>query len=194
MKSTLMHLCGAFLALVGLVACQSGPRPVDENAALSPVSGQASMVETINSYLVQDCGTGEPNPSKLLQEVVAFKAEAIPTLLVAVKSGPSQKARAELIRDAEGDFEENQTFLKKGGLAALEDSEVAREAEALTREDYLGMRLRAYRRGFQERSLYAIVAIGDRSAVAGLREAEGNPEIDPGFRAAIAEAIGKLQR
>lgn len=153
---------------------------------------QVSLKEALRIYLLEDCGTGERNPRLSLDRVVAFGAEAVPLLTVAVKEGPDANERAQLERDAIADFRRLRAHLKEGGLREVREPDVRASAELLDEKTYVAMRQRSFVSGYQERAVNALVALGKPEAVAALRELAADPKLSNDLKEAVAEALTRL--
>lgn len=163
-------------------------------AITNPAYGQNLTAEqSIRIYLMQDCGTGESDPAKLLKDVLNLGDAAIPLLLVALGSGPSEEARGELRRGASRDYKKMRTFLERGGLDALKNEDIRKGARDLNEDTYVTMRMTGFVRGYRERALNALIALGNKNVIDSLEKIQKQQDIDDALKAEIGRGIETLR-
>ncbi len=151
--------CGALTALVLVLSGGAVRTPGQEPTAIE----RMTVAEVIAVYLLQDCGTGDANPSLWLDRVVAFGPDATPPLLRALREGPAAEERSKLERAAADDFRRLRGYLEEGGLRGLEEQDVREAALALDEKTYTGMRVRGFVQSYRERALNALLRLDDPS-------------------------------
>ena len=167
------------IACVLVALCTVGPA----------LAQRQSLPQSLQAYLLQDCGSGDEDPEASLKAVLSYGREAVPFLLTAVRQGPSVAEQDTLTRRAEAGFRRSQEFIQQGGLSGLEDDEVRRDAEALDQDTYVDMLLRSFVLGYQERALNALGALKYPSVLDSLRVIAAQPGLTADLRRAINEII-----
>jgi hypothetical protein len=153
--------------LAGLLALGAGGPSIlaaQESAALDRLD------KVIQVYLLQDCGVGDSDPAASLKAVLELGQEAVPSLVRALREGPTVDERSRVERQAAEDFRGVWTYLDEGGLEELEEEDVREAALALEESAYTAMRVAGLVKSYRERALNALLQL-DASALEGLEDA-----------------------
>ena len=191
---TLLSFVGITL-LSTVAGCKTGQanKSQPRSSAVDERPAQLSLEGALSVYLTADCGTGESDPAAQLKAVVQFGRRAVKPLLTATRQGPPDRVRRELQRDAHADFKRLRSFVRGGGLSALEDVDVVRSAQDLDERTYVAMRVDGFARAYRERSLNALAELSDRSSLDELRAIARQPTLSAELRVAVSEAIRKIE-
>ena len=163
-------------------------------AALPATSQEVSVETLLRAYLLQDCGTGESDPSEQLRQVVALGEQVVPRLLRAIEEGPSASEQEQAREAAEEEYQRTREFLQGGGLDGLENKDVVTRANELTEEDFVSRRMRSFVRTYQERAVNALVVMKPGAGDEGLRRLANDEELDAELREFITTALEESQR
>jgi hypothetical protein len=154
--------------------------------AAQPVALDVGARQIVESYLRQDCGTGERKPS--IAVVAALRERAIPALQSAVEEGPPAEQREALLATARTDCARLKAYVAEGGLRGLRNPDVVKAAGELDEEACVAMRVDGFDRAWRERGINGLAAIGGRRATTALDALAHSTHLAPELRERAAQA------
>ena len=150
-----------------------------------PIGLDVEARDVVDSYLRQDCGTGERKAS--ISAVVSLRERAIPILQRAVKEGPPAEEREALLANARNDCARLKAYVAEGGLRDLKNADVVKAARELDEGACVAMRVDGFDRAWRERGINGLAAIGGHAATTALDALARSTDLEPELRARAAE-------